>query len=216
MASLTTDKDQYYAGDVVSWTAQGLTVGTFYTAGFIPQGKEPNSLISTGSFTATSSTQSGSASTTVPGYGTLSGNYYFAITAWIYDPIHFVYKLTVIAQKLISLHSSAPPTQYTITVNTSPSGLDSPQGAGTFNQGTQITVSVASVSGYTFQKWQRDGVDYSTQQSFSYTVEAAHTFTAVFTTGGGGGGGGAAFNPWPLIIVGAGITLAIAVIWLKA
>jgi hypothetical protein len=70
--------------------------------------------------------------------------------------------------------------QYTITVNTSPSGLDSPTGAGTHATGTAITISVGNASGYTFQKWLRDGADYSTQQSFQYTVDANHIFTAVF------------------------------------
>ena len=72
------------------------------------------------------------------------------------------------------------PNQYTITVGTSPSGLDNPQGAGSYNQGTSITINVGSVSGYSFVKWQRDGIDYSTQTSFSYTVDASHTFTATF------------------------------------
>jgi hypothetical protein len=69
---------------------------------------------------------------------------------------------------------------YTITVNTSPSGLDSPQGGGTYLQGTSITTSVGSVTGYTFQQWNRDGTQYTTSQSFSYTVDGPHTFTAVF------------------------------------
>lgn len=68
----------------------------------------------------------------------------------------------------------------TITVNTSPYGLDNPQGGGTYNQSTRITISIGNVSGHSFKKWQRDGVDYSTQQSFSYQVDVSHTFTAVF------------------------------------
>ena len=70
--------------------------------------------------------------------------------------------------------------EYTITVNTNPSGLDSPGGGGTYTQGTAITISVGDVTGYTFIKWQRDGADWATQRSFQYTVEASHTFTAIF------------------------------------
>jgi len=72
------------------------------------------------------------------------------------------------------------PQQYTITVNTSPSGLDSPYGGGTYNQGTWITIGVNNVGGYTFKQWNRDGAVYTYSQSFSYQVDAPHTFTAVF------------------------------------
>jgi hypothetical protein len=71
--------------------------------------------------------------------------------------------------------------QYTIVVNTSPDGLDSPSGGGTYYQGTNITISVSSVVGKTFQYWLRDGSIYSYSWSFGYNVDAAHTFTAVFT-----------------------------------
>jgi len=75
--------------------------------------------------------------------------------------------------------SLPPPASHIITVNTNPSGLDNPQGGGTYSAGTTITISIGSVNGYTFQKWLRDGVDYSTQMSFQYTVDGTHTFTAV-------------------------------------
>jgi len=73
-----------------------------------------------------------------------------------------------------------PSNQYTITVNTNPPGLDNPQGNGIYSAGTSITISIDSVANYAFVKWQRDSVDYTTQQSFTYTVDASHTFTAVF------------------------------------
>jgi len=81
----------------------------------------------------------------------------------------------------VTVTVSNPTTQYTITVNTNPSGLDNPQGGGTYNSGTQITISTTSpLLGWVFGTWQRDGVAFSTQTSFSYTVEAAHTFTAIY------------------------------------
>lgn len=70
--------------------------------------------------------------------------------------------------------------QYTLTVNTSPSGLDNPQGGGTYNQGATAQISVGNVPGYAFVKWQRDGTDYIAQQTFPYVVDASHTFTAIF------------------------------------
>jgi hypothetical protein len=70
---------------------------------------------------------------------------------------------------------------YTITVNTSPGGLDSPYGGGTYAQGTSITIGVGTASGYTFQYWTRDGVVYTYSMSFSYAVDGPHTFTAFFS-----------------------------------
>jgi len=77
----------------------------------------------------------------------------------------------------------ATPKKYTITVNTSPPGLDDPQGGGRYAPNTQVTISVTDVDGYGFQKWQRDGVDYSTETSFQYTVDASRTFTAIYQPG---------------------------------
>jgi hypothetical protein len=67
-----------------------------------------------------------------------------------------------------------------ITVNTCPIALGNPQGGGTHPVGSVITISVDNVTGYTFTKWIRDGIDYTSQQSFNYTVDASRTFTAIF------------------------------------
>ena len=72
----------------------------------------------------------------------------------------------------------APPV--TITVNTSPSGLDSPYGGGTYNIGSSANIGVGTPSGYTFKYWTRDGVQYASSQAFSYTVDGSHTFTALY------------------------------------
>jgi uncharacterized repeat protein (TIGR02543 family) len=69
---------------------------------------------------------------------------------------------------------------YTITVNTSPSGLDYPYGGGTYYAGNVAYIGVSAVSGYNFVRWNRDGSSYTTSMSFSYTIDASHTFTAVF------------------------------------
>lgn len=77
--------------------------------------------------------------------------------------------------------SHAPPYQCClIAVNTSPLGLDNPYGGGAYVPNTRITISVNNVTGYAFQKWQRDGVDFTSSQTFQYTVDADRTFTAVF------------------------------------
>jgi hypothetical protein len=67
-----------------------------------------------------------------------------------------------------------------IAVNTYPFAFGNPQGGGTYPLGSVITISVDNVAGYTFKKWQRDGADYTSEQSFTYTVDMARTFTAIF------------------------------------
>jgi len=50
-----------------------------------------------------------------------------------------------------------------------------------FQGGTNITLTApASVNGFAFQKWQRDGQDIGTTLSMTVSVEESHTFTAVF------------------------------------
>jgi hypothetical protein len=67
-----------------------------------------------------------------------------------------------------------------ISVYTYPLAFGSPQGGGAYPLESVITISVDNVPGYTFTKWQRDGIDYTSQQSFTYTVDAPRTFTAIF------------------------------------
>jgi hypothetical protein len=78
-----------------------------------------------------------------------------------------------------STTAGSQPLMY-IAVITYPLAFGSPQGGGTYPAGSVITISVDNVPGYSFTKWQRDGVDYTSQQSFTYTVDASRTFTAIF------------------------------------
>jgi hypothetical protein len=48
-------------------------------------------------------------------------------------------------------------TQYYLTVNTYPNGLDAPIGGGWHDSGASTSVSVSEVSGHTFQYWYLDG-----------------------------------------------------------
>jgi M6 family metalloprotease-like protein len=96
---------------------------------------------------------------------------------------------TATTSTLITTHSSSttttttlppPPLLYNIAVTTFPLAFGNPQGGGAYPLGLVITISVNNVPGYIFAKWQRDGVDYTSQQCFTYTVDASHTFTAIF------------------------------------
>ncbi|GBC92491.1 hypothetical protein HRbin15_00961 [bacterium HR15] len=86
----------------------------------------------------------------------------------------------------ITIQSSNPSSGVSITV--SPPD-NSGQGSGTtpftrtYNQGTSVSLTAPATApnGNRFQKWQRNGVDFSTSQTISFTVNANDTFTAVYT-----------------------------------
>ncbi|MCL6098498.1 MAG: DNRLRE domain-containing protein [Bacteroidetes bacterium] len=53
----------------------------------------------------------------------------------------------------------------------------------TFNNNTSVTLTApASASGNNFLKWQRNGSDYLTTQSITFSLDADYTFTAVYQT----------------------------------
>lgn len=75
-----------------------------------------------------------------------------------------------------------------VSVGVSPAD-NSGQGGGstpftrTYNPSTMVTLTApASACGSTFQKWQRYGVDYSTNATVTVTMDADYTLTAVFHT----------------------------------
>lgn len=52
-----------------------------------------------------------------------------------------------------------------------------------YKLGTSVTLKApSSVDGNKFEKWQRDGVDYSSHANIKITIDADHTFTAVYVT----------------------------------
>jgi hypothetical protein len=62
-------------------------------------------------------------------------------------------------------------------------GSGSTQFTRTYNEGSTITLTAPSVAGSNnFQKWLKDGVDFSTNLSVSIVLDVNHTLTAVYTT----------------------------------
>ena len=91
---------------------------------------------------------------------------------------------------------------YNVSVGINDSNMGYVSGAGKFKYGRKITISTSAQSGYRFVKWQKDGVDYSTSTSFSYTVKGDVTFTAIYEEkpeSGEGGGGEGGQNPDPVV-----------------
>ena len=87
---------------------------------------------------------------------------------------------------------------YEVAVGINDSRMGYVSGAGKFKYGRTVTISTSAQSGYKFVKWQKDGEDYSTSVSFSYTVKGNVSFIAIYeeeTSSGGGGGQGGTDDP---------------------
>jgi hypothetical protein len=70
-------------------------------------------------------------------------------------------------------------------------GNGSTQFTRTYNNNTAVTLTAPATSGAnTFTKWQRNGVDFSTNTAATVTMDADYTLTAIYTAPSGGGGSG--------------------------
>ncbi|MCB1131750.1 MAG: DUF642 domain-containing protein, partial [Verrucomicrobiae bacterium] len=79
---------------------------------------------------------------------------------------------------------SSPATGIGITVSPADNGSNSDGATNftrTYNGGTEVTLTAPSISATTvFEKWQRDGSDYSTEATAVVTMDADYTMTAVY------------------------------------
>ncbi|MEM2136999.1 MAG: zinc dependent phospholipase C family protein, partial [Candidatus Methanomethylicia archaeon] len=68
-----------------------------------------------------------------------------------------------------------------IIVNPSEAGITNPTiGDHWYDSGSSVSISATPNMGYSFNKWQLDGLDYSTNNPISITMNSTHTLTAVF------------------------------------
>lgn len=75
-----------------------------------------------------------------------------------------------------------PNTQYIVSVAADPAeGAYSLSGAGQYSPGSSITVSQSAYTGYHFEHWTRNGLYYSSEASFNYTVNGNVSFVAHYT-----------------------------------
>ncbi|MCB9189992.1 MAG: T9SS type A sorting domain-containing protein [Flavobacteriales bacterium] len=70
--------------------------------------------------------------------------------------------------------------QYTIGSSSSPSNGGSVNGAGSYDDGSSVTLTATANSGYQFVKWTENGSDISTANPYTFTASADRTITAVF------------------------------------
>jgi hypothetical protein len=79
-----------------------------------------------------------------------------------------------------------------ITANSNEGGVVS--GGGSYMDHTNCTVSATPNEGYTFTNWTDNGVEVSTEETYSFTVTGNRTLMANFTASGGGNAPTGAIN----------------------
>ena len=78
----------------------------------------------------------------------------------------------------------APQTQqYTVALAAQPTDGGTVQGAGTYDEGTQVTITATANTGYDFQYW-LEGDNQITANPYTFTINGNVTYTAVFAESG--------------------------------
>ena len=79
----------------------------------------------------------------------------------------------------VNFKTSQTPT-YTISVSTNPTNGGTVTGGGTYQQGQSCTVKATPATGYTFQKWTKNGTQVSTNSTYTFNVTASASYVAHF------------------------------------
>lgn len=90
----------------------------------------------------------------------------------------FNYTFTVTANR--SLVANFQPMSYIINVTASPTVGGTVSGGGTFEYGTECTVSATANTGYNFVNWTENGTEVSTDASYTFTVSSGRDLVAHF------------------------------------
>ncbi len=89
-------------------------------------------------------------------------------------------------QRTLTVASTNPVSGVSITVSPNDNsgfGNGATQFSRTYNQNTTVSLTApATAGGNNFQKWQRNGVDWSVSQATNVTLDANYTMTAVYVT----------------------------------
>ena len=74
-----------------------------------------------------------------------------------------------------------PVPQFTISTSVYPEGTGNAEGAGHYNQGSNIVLKATANTGYSFWHWTKDDEELSTDREYPITVTANADYVAVFT-----------------------------------
>jgi uncharacterized repeat protein (TIGR02543 family) len=89
------------------------------------------------------------------------------------------YKFTAGANR--TFVANFTPIQYTIAKSNNPTAGGTSSGAGTYNYGSNITLTATPKSGFTFANWTESGTIVSTSSSYRFTVTGNRTLVANFS-----------------------------------
>jgi Divergent InlB B-repeat domain/Putative Ig domain len=92
------------------------------------------------------------------------------------------YTFTATANRTLvaNFASSGGGTQRTITTSSSPVQGGTTSGAGSYGDGTSVTVVATPSAGYAFSKWKENGTAVSSSPGYTFTVGANRTLVATF------------------------------------
>ena len=84
-------------------------------------------------------------------------------------------------QVMLIMSGGTTVNSYTITASASPTAGGTVTGAGTYQEGSTVTLKATANTGYTFSKWTKNGTQVSTSANYSFTATADGAYVAVFT-----------------------------------
>ncbi len=90
------------------------------------------------------------------------------------------YTFTVTGNRTLVANFTANPVNYNINVSANPSNGGSVSGGGSYQEGSNCTVTATANSGYTFSYWTENGTMVSTNASYTFTVTGNRNLVANF------------------------------------
>ena len=131
---------------------------------------------------------------TVSGGGTYQQGQSCTVSATVYNGYVFTnwtengnvvstnanYTFTVNGNRTLVAHFQAQ--TFNITASADPTNGGNVSGGGTYNYGATCTLTATPASGFNFINWTKDGVQVSTNQTFSFTVTSGGTYIAHFSS----------------------------------
>ena len=114
---------------------------------------------------------------------TATANTGYTFTKWTKNgaqvSTNATYSFTVTADAAYVAHFTL--NSYNVTVSANPTAGGTVTGGGTFNHGASCTLTATANTGYTFTKWTKNGVQISTNATYTFNVTETAAYVAVFT-----------------------------------
>ena len=130
----------------------------------------------------------------VNGAGTYNAGEEVTVTATPFDGYSFVnwtedgtavsadaaYTFTVTSDRYLVANFEENIVYYTVTLSANPADGGSVNGAGTYEEGTSVTVTATPAEGYSFVNWTEDGTAVSADAAYTFTISGNRTLVANF------------------------------------